>query len=273
MAALALALVILILPSCGSGTNAETTSEAAGELDPDAKAAVPIEELPAAATAREPLLEPGDKVVVAGDSLGIAGSAQPYPDRLAGEVGGDLDVVNLSEPGATTRDWLPSGSLFKRKLTPALGGADLLLITLGGNDLESALGAASGPTGLEAAQSAEGSARVLKEFDGISRRLEKLIAAAGKGNPDLRVAFVSYPDYSQAKAYQRGRNQLEIIAFRTALARLNQAAMRAKPDLVIDLLTKTSEGNVDRLLADDEHLSDAGHALYAKTIVAVLAEG
>lgn len=269
LAALACALAILILPSCGSGTDAETTSEASGELDPDAKAAVPIEEVPAASE-REPLLEPGDKVVVAGDSLGIAGSPRPYPDRLAGELGGDLDVINLSEPGTTTRDWLPGRSPFKEELAPALPGADMLLITLGGNDLESALGAASGPTGLEAAQSPEGSARVLKEFEAISRRLEKIITAARKGNEGLRVAFVSYPDYSRARAYQEGRNQLEILAFRTALARLNQAATRAKPDVLIDLLTKTSEQNVNRLLADDEHLSDAGHALYAKTIVAVL---
>lgn len=264
------ALACLASTGCGSGSE---TTEAPDEVAPEARAAAPIERVPEDSAEGEPLLQGGDKVVVAGDSLALTGSSLPYPERLGAELGAELDVVNLSEPGTTTRDWLPKGALFDRELAPALEGADLLLLTLGGNDLESALGATSGPAGLGAAGSPEAGTRLLAEFKAISRRLGKIIAAARRENGELRVAYVSYPDYSRAEAFTQGLNRLEVLAFRTGLERLSRSATRADPDVFVDLLTKTSEANVDRLLADPEHLGDAGHDLYAKTIVSVLGGG
>lgn len=273
--ALTAATLILAVVASGCGESTSPAPEGASEveLDPDARRAVPIEEVPNGEEDGEPVLATGDRIVVAGDSLPSAGSELPFPELLAGELGGELEVTNLAEPGTTTRDWLPGKPLFKQQLEPALEGADLLLLTLGGNDLEQALDADSGPAGLEQALSAEGGERVLEEFEAISRRLRRIITAARRGHPELEVAFVSYPDYSRATAYRERLGRLGVLAFRASLARLNRAATRADPDVLVDLLTVTSERDVDRLLADDEHLSDAGHQLYAKTIVEVLGGG
>lgn len=214
----------------------------------------------------EPLLAAGDRVVVAGDSLGITGSSRPYPSLLAERIGAPLDVINLSEPGTATADWLPGSELFENVLAPALDGADLLLLTLGGNDLERALGAASGPDALAPAQSAEGAAAVAAELGRVSDRLQRIIGAARRRNPGLEVAYVSYPDYSGATVWRERLGGVGLLAFRTALGTLLDGARRAGPDATVDLLAATDGRDLDALLLDAEHLNDAGHRLYAREI-------
>jgi len=259
-------LAAALLSGCGGGGESEpapatTSASAAAEAEPE-----PAE--PA------PLLGDGDRVVLIGDSL--ATEAPPtYADLLpaaaAKEGARDVETVNLAEPGSTSADWLPGTPLFEERLAPELPEADLVLITVGGNDLEAGIGATDGVGALSSGASAADAA-----FDAIEasgRNMRKTFAAIRRANPETRIAYVAYPDYSAASAWQQNGSGAT-LALGVGLGSLLDAARDAGPDAVVDMLAETGarEGGVDPLLAaDPEYLGPAGHRFYAERIAALLA--
>lgn len=278
-------LALLLIAGCGSDDEAGTTTTdpsatVEGSLQDDSKRskgkkgknkgskardAAAIEQPPAD---RQPLSD-GDKVIVFGDSLSVAGGDRPYPERLSEATGLDLEVVNLGEPGTTTADWLPGGQLFDGRLAPALDGAEVVLFTLGGNDIEKALGAASGPDGIDAARRVD-PGRLIEEAQVISERMREVVSAVRERAGGARVVYVSYPNYAQAPSFRERLSPPEAFGFRIALQRLNALARQSGADLVVDMLAVTSSRNVEALLADAEHLNDQGHELYAQRVAALI---
>lgn len=81
----------------------------------------------------------GKSYVALGDSIttgdGLAGSEQAFPEIVAEETG--YDLTNLAVSGATSQDLLET--LSDDRASDAVEGADLITITIGGNDLMGAL--------------------------------------------------------------------------------------------------------------------------------------
>ena len=77
----------------------------------------------------------GKSYVALGDSIttgdGLAGSEQAFPEIVAEETG--YDLTNLAVSGATSQDLLET--LSDDRASDAVEGADLITITIGGNDL------------------------------------------------------------------------------------------------------------------------------------------
>ena len=226
--------------------------------------------------APEPLLGDGDDVVLIGDSL--ATEAPPtYADLLpaaaADRGASDVETSNLAEPGTTSADWLPGTPLFEERLVPALADADLVLITVGGNDLQEGIGATDGVEALGAG----GLAAADGAFDAIDasgRNLRKTFAAIHEINPEVKIAYVAYPDYSASTAWQQAGGTGANLALGIGLSGLLDAAADAGPDEVVDMLAATGQakGGIDPLLADDpEYLSPEGHQFYAEEIASALA--
>ncbi len=223
----------------------------------------------------QPLLDRGDRVLLIGDSLATV-SPPTYADLLpeyaarAGAKG--VETVNLAEPGTTTEDWRPGQPLFEERLRPELAGADLVLVSVGGNDLQEALG---GDDGTEAIPSATANADAA--FDAVERsgrNLGRTFDAIREENPDTSVAYVAYPDYSASSEWQQSTGAGGILALGIGLSGLLEAARSAGPDAVVDMLDETGErpGGVDPLLADLEYLSPEGHRFYAERIAAELSD-
>jgi len=224
-----------------------------------------------AATA--PLLGDGDRVVVIGDSL--ATEAPPGAGRrrsaAAKEGAKGVETVNLAEPGTTSADWLPGTPLFEERLAPELPATDLVLITVGGNDLEAGIGATDGVGALSSGASSADAA--FEAIEASGRNMRKTFAAIRRANPEAKIAYVAYPDYSAASAWQQNGSGAT-LALGVALGSLLDAARDAGPDAVVDMLAETAarEGGVDPLLAaDPEYLGPAGHRFYAERIAALLA--
>jgi hypothetical protein len=181
-----------------------------------------------------------------------------------------VEVANLAEPGTSSADWLPGTPLFDERLAPALADADLVLITVGGNDLQDAIGATDGVealgTGAAAADSAFGA------IERSGRNMSKTFAAIRRINPRAKIAYVAYPDYSAASAWQQNGSGAT-LALGVGLGALLDAARGAGPDAVVDMLAETGarKGGIDPLLADDpEYLGPEGHRFYAERIAASL---
>jgi lysophospholipase L1-like esterase len=243
--------------SCGGGSASEE----------------PPAEPPAQATAAEPapLLGGGDRVLFIGDSLAV--EAPPnYPELLPDALGGrarGVETVNLAEPGTTAGDWSAGEPLFRQRLAPELDDADLVVVTLGGNDLQEALG---GSDGIDAAGRADAGsgAGALDAVDRFGRRLGSIFTAIRRRSPGTRIAYVGYPDYSQATAWREAGGVRGTLALSFGLSALAAAAADAEPDLLVDMRGATARAGVDSLLADSEHLGPAGHELYARKLAAQL---
>ena len=257
--AAALAVVVALLGGCGGAPE----PAASGERSPGEAG----RERPRGGA----LLEGGERVVFVGDSLAV--EAPPnYPELLPGALGRrapGITVANLAEPGTTAADWTPGSPLFTERLGPELGRADLLVVTLGGNDLQEALGGRDGIDSLSADPTSTENA--LDAIDRFERRLERLFAAVRRLAPGTAIAYVGYPDYSRASVWQQAAGATGTLALRIGLASLLEAASSAAPDLVIDMGEPTAEAGIDSLLADSEHLGRAGHELYARELVRALA--
>ena len=192
-------------------------------------------------------------------------SPPSYPELLPEALGRrarGIEVVNLAEPGTTAGDWRPEGSLFDERLAPELGATDVVVVTLGGNDMERALGATDGLDGLERA----GVARARKGLERFESRLGDLFVTIRARDPDTAIVYVGYPDYSEASVWRETAGATGAIALELGLEALTAAAGRAEPDLLVAMDDATARAGVDSLLADAEHLSPAGHELYARVL-------
>jgi lysophospholipase L1-like esterase len=221
----------------------------------------------------EPLLGRGDRVLLIGDSLATVSPptyADLLPEFAAEEGAPNVETVNLAEPGSTTGDWLPGQPLFDERLRPELAGADLVLVSVGGNDLQEAIG---GDTGTEAIGGATANANAaFAAVERSGRNLGRTFAAIRRENGDARIAYVAYPDYSAATEWQQSSTTGGIVALGIGLSGLLDAARSAGPDAVVDMLAETGDrpGGVDPLLTDLEYLSPEGHRFYAERIAAEL---
>jgi lysophospholipase L1-like esterase len=258
VAALALAA------GCGGGderTDAAARSQSTSTRDTGAPAA------PRNERSRAALAEAGQLVFI-GDSLAVAGS-DPYPTRIDALLERPIVATNLAQAGTTSEDWLPGTAAFEQGLRPLLADADAVFVSVGGTDLERAVVGSSGPDALEQAGDAEGALAIEAAFDRIERNLGRTFAAIEEANPRAAIVFVGYPDYSASAVWRERSGTLGAIALRAGLGAFGSIARRAGADLTIDMLDVTRP-RIDSLLSDGEHLSDAGHRLYAEEIGARL---
>lgn len=220
------------------------------------------------------MLADGDRVLLIGDSLATV-SPPTYADLLpaaAADAGAeDVTTSNLAEPGSTTADWLPGKPLFEERLRPALAEADVVLVSVGGNDLQEALG---GGDTIGAVGALESAGAAYDTVDRTGRNLARTFDAIRKENPDARVVYVGYPDYSSSDAFRLALGTTGTLALSAGLSALRGAAEEAGPDALVDMTSETDAraGGVDPLLADVEYLSPKGHRFYAERIASALAD-
>ena len=268
--------IAVAIAGCGGGGSGADPQTATGPPRQPA-AAAPTTPPPRDGTERRPgsaradALRWASDLVVFGDSLGASGDQPPYPDLLATLSNRPLQVTNLSQPGSTSADWLPSGALFEDELRGALPGADAVFLSLGGNDLQNAVGGLDGPDALQRAQR-DGGAAIEDAFAAIKRNLTRTLGAVKRLAPDATVVYVGYPDYSASRVWLERAGPVATIALRSGLAMLDTIAAQAGADRAVEMLGPTA-GQIDSLLADGEHLSAAGHELYARRILALLDAG
>jgi len=135
-------------------------------------------------------------VVTFGDSLAVYGERPLFPERFTTLMAGigDIQNRNVAVSGSTSSDWLPGGNYFRARLSPHLESADLIVISIGGNDFAQLINNAA--TFLANPSAAAGAAR-----EAVQQAIENLkiiIAAIREVNSEVDIAFCLYPDYTQA---------------------------------------------------------------------------
>ena len=219
--------------------------------------------------------ETGSAVMVTfGDSVAVYGEAPMFPERFATLVSdiATIDNRNVAIAGSTSSQWLPDGNYFQSRLVPELDDADLIVITIGGNDLMELFSDALSLIADIPAAVAE-ARRIIQQ---VIVNLESMIEAIRAINPDVDIAFCLYPDYTQATGtiWQTVNN----VVGQGELALLLEEAREAFPseahNLVLvdvygaakgiplkDYLWTRSNGQIDPL-----HFSAKGQVLYAEEL-------
>ncbi|MCB9542475.1 MAG: SGNH/GDSL hydrolase family protein [Myxococcales bacterium] len=213
------------------------------------------------------------KMVTFGDSIAVVGTAGTtlFPDRVVELFAplGDIDNRNVAIGGSTSEDWLPGGQPFERNLRPELADADLIVVTLGGNDVMQYIASFGGiPADIPAA--IEGAREVVRQ---VIVNVEVILAEIRTVNADADILYILYADYTQATGNAiwglvgglLGRETLQ------GVLELARDSMPEEPHLVLADMFGAAQGlPLHDYLEDPLHFNNRGHTLYAEEVFVAL---
>lgn len=209
-------------------------------------------------------------LVVFGDSIPVFGGTPWFPNLMRDSMTDfvSVELTNVAVSGSTSDQWLPGESFFNSDLAPELDEADVLVFSLGGNDLQQfATTLQSSPDPL----SRIGELQPLVEE--VTANLKTIIAEIRSLQPDADIVWILYPNYATSDQWAALLGEFA-DAGETVVDRLLKqvrTALADEPDLIlIDMLEATRDMDLDLLLFDPLHLNTAGHAFYAQEILKTL---
>jgi lysophospholipase L1-like esterase len=275
-------LGLLLVPLTAALTAAEdapaVAALAAGALSPmDSAALSPLDSAVASApqdvTTPSPTAPAVRRVVGLGDSVpaGSACGCNDYVSLLASGLGAKVTSTNLAVPGQTSSGLIDQ--LSSPQVRAALADADVVVVTIGANDVE-----ATDPS--DCTSSDDGPQCYADDLATLEGNLDHIAAAvtAAASKPGARVLLTGYwnvfLDGSTARARGAGYVQISDAVTRVVNAGIRSAAAK-HGGVYVDLFTpfRGADGSKDctaLLAADGDHPDAAGHALIARTLLAAL---
>lgn len=210
------------------------------------------------------------KIVTFGDSVPVVGDAPFFPDRLATLLSdlADVNSVNVAVAGSKSTEWVPGERHFENRLRPEAADADLVLISIGGNDL---VEYAADPAHLRNIPAAVEGAHMLVAR--VADNILTTVRAIREINPTVDVAFCLYVNYTQSR-----RQQIWVLATRLLgeenIRSVLESARRLIPEdssmMLVDLYGAATDLPLDDYLYDPLHFNDLGQTLYAEEILRAL---
>lgn len=210
------------------------------------------------------------KIVTVGDSVPKVGDAPFFPARLAEMLApvAEMENVNVAVPGTISEDWVPGTENFTERLAPHIDSADVVVVSVGGNDfMQYANGAFSNPQ-----EAIAGFPDFVRE---VMDRVLWIKDEIEVQNPSVDFIYLLYPDYSQSDAWSEQFGMaLPVIQplVHDALEQLLDELEMEEDLVVVDLYGYFRETgfDLDDYLYDMLHFNDAGQQLYAEQLFEVL---
>jgi len=218
----------------------------------------------------EAIAEGSVKIVTMGDSVPVQGDPVLFPARLATLLGDIADITNtnVAVGGTVSSQWLPGTSHFDNRLRPELDDADVVVMSIGGNDIMASLDAG-------ALQDPEGTVEATYELvEQIAENVRSIVDGMREINPNIDVVYCIYVDYGQAAVFPWDwvGNLVGQEAI-TSVLRTARESLSVEEDILIADLFGASHGLEDPLddyLADMLHFNNRGHSLYAEEVFLTL---
>ena len=208
-------------------------------------------------------------IVTIGDSVPVIGDAPPFPARVKTLFEGvaEIEDRNIAVPGSVSPQWIP-GTNYYARLDAELEDADVVVISIGGNDI---LGALNDPAILQDIPGAIEDTRALVVE--IAGRVVDITRAIHDTNPNVDVIFALYPDYTQATGHQLwglARNLIGPDTMREILEGALNAIPAGEAILVADMRGALLGIDLTTYLYDALHFSHPGQIAYAEEIFELL---
>ena len=210
-------------------------------------------------------------IVTIGDSIPKFGPKPWFPARLAEMLSGlvDVDSRNVAVPGSRSIRWQPGGNYFENLLDPELADADVVLISIGGNDIMAHFGNAFYNWSKLLEKMKE-----LDEFtDELHQNIVNIVGEIQARAPTADVVYILYFNYGKATYWQNLAGQWKALALDAAEIAFDKARKRLGdvPGLMVaDVFSAFDGDNIDACLSDSVHLSDLGHEFYARELFVTL---
>jgi lysophospholipase L1-like esterase len=210
-------------------------------------------------------------MVTFGDSIAVIGDQPMFPERIRTLFAGltDIDNRNVAVGGSTSVDWLPERRYFGERLAPHLEDADLLIITIGGNDILQYVSGLGIPNDIPAA--VEGARQVVLR---VIENMTEILAAIRAVNPDADIAYCLYADYSQATEHPIWGLVGNFLGPDTVADILELARRNFPTDdehlILIDMFGAAQGLPLHDYLYDQLHFNDLGQSLYAEEVFETL---
>lgn len=214
------------------------------------------------------------KVLVMGDSIPKQGTTPGtfFFDNLAADLAGfgDIEVVNVAQSGSTTIGWMPelNTGLFKVRAVPELDDADVVFISLGGNDImHYVYNESSGKT---IQQLMEG---ITETIETVEENLAAIFGAIRAANPDADIVWLVYPNYAESEKWaERMGEYAGLVAsyFDDQMAGIIGWAAGIDNLILVDLFSRMSKEELDASLFDELHYNANGHKILGDELLKVL---
>lgn len=208
--------------------------------------------------------------VALGDSTPAYGAAKTYPVRLGNILSGlfpAIDTWNLAESGSKTVDWLPGNWAFEKARTQ-IEKADLVTISLGGNDLDELIDVLDFSNIDVAMQMA------LDLIDETMANAEVIVGTIRDINPHADVVWTIYPNYARSDQFlQYVPGQyigLVESALEMAIGLMRDKLAAIEGLLLADTYQEWSDEDINPYMWDPIHLNDNGAESYARVIFRTL---
>jgi lysophospholipase L1-like esterase len=215
------------------------------------------------------------KIVTFGDSVPVVGDAPFFPERLADLMAplATIDNQNVAVGGTVSDNWLPGTPHFENRLAPHIDDADVILISLGGNDLLAFLQTKVNNiqeilNNLEAVLE-----EVRQEIERVVENIFTTVAAIRERNPNVDIVYLLYADYSLATSNQLWSAVNGFVGAEVVHDVLETARDGIPPDenvVLVDVFGATEGLPLDDYLFDALHFNDRGQTLYAEEIFQTL---
>ncbi|MEZ4461540.1 MAG: SGNH/GDSL hydrolase family protein [bacterium] len=208
------------------------------------------------------------KMVVFGDSIPVYGPTPWFPNLLREKFAayGDVTLQNVSVAGSSSIDWEPGSNYFEGRLRPKLEDADVVIFSLGGNDLQEFA------MSLDAATIASRIGELQPLVEAIEANLSAIIAQIRQINPTADILWILYPNYATSDYWGTVLGSYQsagITLLKNQLVGVRRY-MADEPVVLADMFAATEPLDLDTLLSDPLHLNVQGHVFYADEIFKTL---
>jgi lysophospholipase L1-like esterase len=212
-------------------------------------------------------IEEGNVTIVTfGDSVPKIGDAPMFPDRLATLIGdlAEVDNRNVAVPGTLSTDWVPGTNNFENKVKPNVAEADVIIISVGGNDITSSLDA-SALQNID--QAIEDTYALVAD---IVVNIKDMADEIRSINPDVDIVYCLYVDYGTATIQPWGLASA-FLPEGTITNILMSAREQVPSDsniILADLFGASQKLTepLDEYLYDALHFNDKGQTMYAEEV-------
>ncbi len=207
--------------------------------------------------------------VALGDSTPVYGAAQPYPARLGNMLKAlfpEAETRNLAHEGSTTWDWLPGHWAFEGARS-AIAEADLITVSLGGNDLQEL----AGLDFTDLAAALEAAKRLIEQtLDNAAL----VVAALREVNPHTDIVWTIYPNYARSNKWLEYVPEAYIgvvrSGFEIAIEMMREGLAENPGLLIADIAEAWADEDIEPYLHDPIHVNDVGAEQYAAIIFRTL---
>ena len=214
------------------------------------------------------------RITTFGDSVPKVGSGTLFPQHLAGTIEELASVVskNVAVPGSKSVDWTPGTYNFENELRPVLAETDVLIASIGGNDVTAYAAEVMSSGDIGGALGGGVNDKLTEILGNVLETFEEARAV----NPDIDLVYCLYPYYansSQWGSFLGGFPGVGDLVSGLVFDALTQAReeMPMEPGLIlVDMFGALGDEDISDILYDELHFNDEGHQLYAAEIFRAL---